>query len=30
MIAGFDEAGNVILDTTDAERLLAEAREKSK
>ena len=30
MIAGFDEAGNIILDTTDAERILAEAREKSK
>jgi len=30
MIAGFDETGNIILDTTDAERLLAEAREKSK
>jgi hypothetical protein len=29
MIAGFDEAGNVILDTTDAESVLMEAREKS-
>lgn len=30
MIAGFDAAGNIILDTTDAERLLTEARKKSK
>lgn len=30
MIAGFDAAGNIILDTTDAERILAEARQKSK
>ena len=30
MIAGFDAAGNVILDTTDAEAVLAEARKKSK
>jgi len=29
MIAGFDEAGNIILDTTDAESILTEAREKS-
>ena len=30
MIAGFDAAGNIILDTTDAERILAEARQKSR
>ncbi len=30
LIAGFDDAGNIILDTTDAERVLAEARERSR
>ena len=29
MIAGFDEAGNVIIDTTNAEAALSSAREKS-
>jgi len=29
MIAGFDEAGNIILDTTNAENVLTRAREKS-
>ena len=30
MIAGFDEAGNIILDTTDAERILTDARNKAR
>ena len=29
MIAGFDEAGNIILDTTSAEQILADARKKT-
>jgi len=29
MIAGFDEAGNIILDTTDKENILADARKKA-
>ena len=29
MIAGFDEAGNIILDTTDKESILADARKKA-